>query len=124
MLILLSFSMIYVVTRPSYNFSHWLPHGFFRNIGIPYNAVLWGERNADKLLHFGGAIVLTWLVYYSKLPTINHHKSFIIVMVLCIGAESVQLAIGRGFNSSDLLLGILGTFMAYLSITKNKHRHA
>jgi len=123
LLVLLSLFTL-IVTKTSYNFAHWVPHGLLRQLGIPYSAVLWGEQNADKLLHFGGAAVLTWLIVKSQIHTLNKRKSLFIVILLCFGAECAQLIIGRGFNSSDLLLGIWGSFMAYLGINENKDFHS
>ena len=120
MLLILFFLATWVTTKSSYNFAHWVPHGFLRQLGIPYSMVLWGEQNFDKLLHFLGAATLTWLIIKSKIHTINKPRSVVIVILLCLSAECAQLIIGRGFNSSDLLLGILGSFMAYLGINENK----
>jgi len=119
-LLVLITSFTVVATKPSYNLAHWIPHGFLRQLGIPYPAVLWGEQNLDKFLHFFGAAALTYLIVKSQIYTINKCRSLYLVMLLCLAAECAQLIIGRGFNSSDLLLGILGSFMAYLGINENK----
>ena len=112
--------MSYVVTRESYNFSHWIPHQMLRNLGIPYHVVLWSEQNADIFLHFFGAMILTLLIYGAKLALFKGRciMIFVVVCTICVAAEVFQLTIGRGVESSDLLLGILGSFMAYLSINK------
>lgn len=112
--------MTYVVSRKSYNFSHWVPHQMLRNLGIPYHVVLWGEQNADIFLHFFGAMILTLLIYGAKLALFAGRANtiFAVVCFICVAAEAFQFAIGRGIESSDLLLGILGSFMAYLSINK------
>jgi hypothetical protein len=117
-LLFASFAMTYVVTRESYNFSHLVPHRWLREIGVPYPFVLWSEQNADILLHFIGAMILTVLISGSKLPFFNSRPLtiFILVSALCVGAELFQLIIGRGVESSDLLLGILGSFMAYSAL--------
>ena len=114
--------MSYVVTRSGYNFAHWVPHRFLREMGLSYNALLWGERNADVALHFLGAAILVWLVYLAALPvfSLTPKRAFVTVVILCLGAELFQLWIGRGFQTSDLLLGIVGGFMAYLMIDKYK----
>ena len=116
--------MTYIVTRPSYNFSHWMPHGLLRSVHIPYKAILFFEQHADKALHFFGAAILVWLIVRAQLFSINKGLAFTFTVLLCVGAEVVQWKIGRGYNSSDLLLGISGSFMAYLGITENKHRPA
>ncbi len=112
----------YVVTRPSYNFAHWVPHNFLRRIGFDYSTLLWAEQNADIALHFGGAFILTLLLRGSALPIISapRIRPFIIVCGLCLAAEIAQHLIGRGIETSDLLLGICGSFMAYLA-KDNKH---
>lgn len=119
-LVALFASMAYVVTRHSYNFSHWIPHHFFRDIGIPYSARLWAEQNADLFLHFFGAMTLTVLLHASRINKSLSRPLTIssIVAAMCVFAEIFQYSIGRGFESSDLLLGFLGVFMAYLTINK------
>lgn len=119
-LIALLVVMTYVATRSSYNFSHWIPHYFFRDIGVPYSARLWAERHADIFLHFFGAMSLTVLIYAAKFNKILSRLLTISVIVaaMCVCAEIFQYSIGRGFESSDLLLGFLGVFMAYSTINK------
>ncbi|MFT6408649.1 MAG: VanZ family protein [Arenicella sp.] len=121
--VLTSTLMTYVATRDSYNFAHWLPHRFLKEVGVPYQFVLWGEQNADVALHFFGAMILTFLIFGSKLSFFKSRPLaiFILVSTLCIGAEFFQFMIGRGIESSDLLLGILGSFMAYWGLIK-KHK--
>jgi len=118
--LLLVILIAYVATRESYNFSHWVPHHFLRDIGVPYDAVLWSERNADIFLHFFGGMVLTLLIFGARLGFLIPYPFaiFVVVSLLCLTAEVFQSSIGRGAESSDLLLGILGSFMAYLAIDK------
>ncbi len=113
-------SMTYVATRQSYNFSHWVPHHFLRDIGVPYSARLWAEQNADIFLHFFGAMSLTVLIYAAKISKILSRPLTISLCVaaMCLCAEIFQYSIGRGFESSDLLLGFFGIFMAYSAINK------
>jgi hypothetical protein len=61
------------------------------------------------------------LIFGSKLPFLKTRPLTVVILVsaLCVGAEFFQLMIGRGVESSDLLLGILGSFMAY-SVFNNK----
>lgn len=121
LLVLLASALTYVVTQPSYNFAHLVPHNLLRQVGISYASILWAESNADIFLHFFGAAVLTWLIHGARLPYLHckRYSSFIVVCSLCIAAEVVQYFIGRGVETSDLLLGICGSFMAYLAIDKN-----
>ena len=116
LLIVLTLSMTYIVIQPSYNFSHFVPHNLFRSLNIPYTAVLLFEQNADKALHFLGAASLVLLIHGAQVYKITKLHALLFTILLCIAAEAIQLKIGRGFNSSDLLLGILGSFMAYLRI--------
>jgi len=113
-------ALTYVVIQPSYNFAHLIPRNFLRNIGINYASILWAEQNADVFLHFSGGFGLTWLLLKSKLPLIKDCEVVILILVstLCVAAELVQHLIGRGIETSDLLLGICGSFMAYLGINK------
>ncbi len=112
--------LTYVVTRESYNFSHWVPHHFLRDMGVPYHTILWSERNADFFLHFFGGMILTLLIFGARISWLASSPLaiFIAVSLLCVTAEVFQSSIGRGAESSDLLLGILGSFMAYLAIDK------
>lgn len=112
--------MIYVVTRPSYNFAHWVPHNIIRRLGVSYEDLLWAEQNADVPLHLLGAAILVVLVHRAALPwfSLTPSRSFVTVVVFCISAEGLQFVNGRGVETSDLLLGILGSFVAYLAIDK------
>lgn len=117
---MLALLMAYVATRQSYNFAHWVPHHLLRDLGIPYKAVLWGEQNADSFLHFFGGLSLTGLIYGArfKIFAAQPWRILLFVTLLCLFAELFQFVIGRGVESSDLLLGILGSFMAYSTINK------
>lgn len=118
--LMLALLMAYVATRQSYNFAHWVPHHLLRDLGIPYKAVLWGEQNADLFLHFFGGLSLTLLIYGARFKIFVDQPWLILLFValLCLFAEFFQFVIGRGIESSDLLLGILGSFMAYSTINK------
>ena len=112
--------MTYVVTRPSYNFAHWVPHKQLRTLGVDYNTLLWAEQNADTFLHFFGATVLTLLLYGAAFKFLGERKTtpLMIICIACLGAELAQLIVGRGMETGDLLLGICGSFMAYLAVNK------
>lgn len=114
--------MTYVVSRQSYNFAHWVPHGALRRIGASYEHLLWFEQHADYFLHFFGALFLTVILAAAQLPILKQTplRPILFTIFLCIAAEALQYVIGRGVESRDLLLGILGSFMAYLAIDKNK----
>ena len=113
--------MSFVATRPVYNFAHWVPHNLLRDLGVPYATVLWAEQNSDYLLHFGGGFALTVLLRWSELPLTGQSviRCVITVAALCFAAEIYQYLIDRGAETSDLLLGISGCFMAYLALFKN-----
>lgn len=119
-LIGLTLSMSYVVTQPSYNFAHWVPHNTLRSIGISYANLLWAEQNADTVLHFFGAALLTALLYGSDLLWLKKNRliPLALVCLACLAAELAQHIIGRGMETRDLLLGICGSFMAYLVVQK------
>ena len=112
----------YAATRSEYNSAHWVPHSLLRKFGAPYELVLYAEQNIDAALHFFGAAALVFALWFSKLPLLpkSSSKTAYLIALLCVGAESFQLLVGRGWQSSDLLLGMLGCFMAYLMISKNK----
>ncbi len=120
-LTIIAISFTYVVAQPSYNFAHWVPHDFLRMLGVKYQQILWAESNADIFLHFFGAALLTLLTHGSNIRPFNFHPiaPFGFICLLCICAEVVQHLIGRGIETSDLLLGICGSFMAYLAQHKN-----
>jgi hypothetical protein len=123
-LLVLFVSMAYVVTRAEYNYAHWIPHAFLRNLGVSYASLLWAERHGDLFLHFAGAFALVPLINFAALPvvSITPQRAFLAVALVCIAAELTQFLIGRGFETSDLLLGLLGSFMAYLAIDKKNNR--
>jgi len=114
--------MGYAATRTEYSSAHLVPHSILRFIGAPYDVILYAEQNINAVLHFLGAATLVWSLWLAHLPILC--KSPILttgsVIALCLGAELAQLLIGRGWQSSDLLLGIMGCFMAYLTIYTNK----
>ena len=114
--------MTYVVTRSSYTYAHWIPHTFLRELGVTYSALLWFVTNGDSFLHFFGAALLSFLLIQSRIRFISTPplRAIACVITICILAELAQLSIGRGLEINDLLLGILGSFMAYLAIIKNK----
>jgi len=104
----------YVVFQPQYNFAHWLPHSLLRDLGTPYSVVLYFESNADKLLHPLGALILTILLIGSQWPVISqpNYRTFVFLCVIMLLAEIVQWKLGRAFEISDLLLGIIGSLLA------------
>ncbi len=117
----------YLALQPQYNFSHWMPHRALRSAGVPYNAILWFEQNADIALHLLGGLLITALLYASDLPLLRQSAATVLACMvgLCLLAEILQFAVGRDVELKDLLLGISGSFMAYLAIKqKNKiNRH-
>ncbi len=113
--------MSYVVFQTQYNFAHWVPHRLLKSIGIPYQALLYFERNADVILHLLGAFVITLLIIKSDFSMILKHQIWIVALV-CAAlflVEIYQQQIGRGFDLWDLILGIVGCVMAMLISTKN-----
>ncbi|GGZ99009.1 hypothetical protein GCM10008090_04450 [Arenicella chitinivorans] len=117
----------YVVLQPQYNFSHWMPHRALRSVGVPYDAILWFEQNADIALHLLGGLFITALLYASNLPLLKQSAAKVLACTvgLCLLAEILQLGVGRNVELKDLLLGISGSFMAYLTIKQKKkiNRH-
>jgi len=124
-LIVLSAVLVYLVIQPSYNIAHWVPHNALRRLGANYDHLLWIEHNIDLVLHAVGGFLVTALIIMSKLPIVGRSemRALCLVCVLCIGVEISQFAVGRGAplreQSLDLLLGIFGSFMAYLAFKKN-----
>lgn len=121
-LLTLFLSMTYLATRSSYNMAHWVPHNALRELGVSYQQLLWFEHHTDLFLHFFGSLLLTLLLFGADLPLMRQKAAFCLAVVigLCVLTEFVQHSLGRGFESKDLLLGIFGSFMAYLAIHKNK----
>lgn len=119
-LIIVMAALSYVVLKPSYNLAHRVPHNTLRWLGANYDQLLWIEHNIDLALHAVGGFVITALAVLSKLPFIGRSavRVLILVSVLCVAAEVIQYKIGRGAQSLDLLLGILGGFMAYLAFSR------
>lgn len=126
LLLLILLTLSYTAIRQNYNLAHWVPRCSLRAIGIPYHTLLWFEQHMDAFLHFLGAAILVFFIFASKLPGIANYSShrqasiaFILVVILCIFAEIAQFIVGRGTETLDLLLGILGGFMAYFAIDKD-----
>jgi len=105
----------YVVLQPHYNFAHWVPHSFLRGIGFSYSSLLWFEQNADGFLHFSLSWLLTLLIYKSHFRIFKFHARRMLLFIITsqLGLEIVQNYVGRGFDYSDLLYGIIGCFVAY-----------
>lgn len=115
--------MIYVVTLPQYNFSHWVPHGYLKSIGAPYSLQLWLDHNLDKLAHFLGAIFILTLLYGAKFflykrDNLRFYVCVLATFSLIIGAELVQKWVERGFSYADILFGVMGVFFASFLIKK------
>jgi len=121
-LLIILTSFAYIVTRENYNFAHFLPNKLLRNIGFSYDTILWVEQNADVVLHLIGGFLITLLLILSDLPILRYSRWIPVVLVccLCVLAEVFQDLIGRGKETSDLLLGICGSFMAYLAANRKK----
>jgi len=120
-LLLLTISFSYVVLQPEYNFAHWVPHRLLRDIGVPYAAVLWFERNAEVGLHLFGSWALCLLMFFARLPILTNktYRPLICMLFIILVAEFAQWRIGRGWDFSDILFGTLGCFMAYFTIENN-----
>ena len=115
-------SVAYVVVQPEYNFAHWIPHPLLRGLGVPYDALLYFESNADKLLHPLIAFILVLLLAKAEIPRISEppHRPLQILLLTMLSAEIVQWKIGRGFEAADLALGLLGALCAYLIIYRQR----
>lgn len=121
LLVLLFSGMFYITLLPGYNFAHFVPHPLLRTLGVPYEYMLGFENHMDKLLHFGGAFCLLFLLYGAKLSSSHSFyfqlfSYFFLILCMVFGAEIVQHYRGRGFDSTDLLLGILGAISALLIV--------
>lgn len=117
--------MVYAVLLPQYNFSHWMPHGFLKGIGVPYSFQLWLDHNMDKMAHFFGAIYVLTLLYGAKFflyhnPELRFKLCAAITLALVVGAEIAQKWIERGFSFPDIVVGVIGVIIASLLINKTK----
>ena len=119
-LILLGLIATYVVLQPHYNFAHWVPHNLLRSAGVPYSALLAFESNADKLLHPVLAFVFTMLLFesYFSVFASSIYKPMLFLIIVMIVAELAQWYIGRGFDISDVLLGVVGSGLATLYLRR------
>ncbi|MEM7360703.1 MAG: hypothetical protein AAF431_16545 [Pseudomonadota bacterium] len=115
--------MAVVAFQPQYNFAHWVPHTFLRDLGVSYDALLWFESNADIFLHFLGAWALLYLLYRAEFAIFagSFWMVWLLSFSLLIVAEIIQHVIGRGVDYSDLLFGTLGCFMAYFTIIEKNN---
>lgn len=116
--------LTYAVSQPHYNSAHLVPHTLMRQFSASYESILFAEQNIDGALHLIGAAMLTAALWLSQLPILSKTsgRAAIVIALFCLAAEGWQYQIGRGWHSSDLLLGILGCFMAYLAISKSNWR--
>lgn len=112
-----------VAFQPEYNFAHWVPHRFLRDLGLSYQALFWFESNADVLLHFLGAWALTYLLYRADFAVFagRFWIVWLVTVALLVIAEAIQHVIGRGIDYGDLLFGTLGCFMAYFTIIEKNN---
>ena len=116
----------YVALQAQYNFAHWVPHSFLRGIGFSYSSLLWFEQNADGFLHFSLGWLVTLLIYKSHFRIFIHHTGRVLLFIICsqLVVEIVQFYLGRGFDYTDLLYGIVGCFVAYFVHTIALQSHA
>lgn len=117
--------MTYLVLLPQYNFSHWMPHGYLKGIGVPYSFQLWLDHNLDKLAHFLGAFFILILLYGAKffLKKRTNSRLYLctVITITCIlGAEIAQKWIERGFSYPDVFVGILGVLVALIFTKKTR----
>jgi hypothetical protein len=105
----------YVALQPQYNFAHWIPHHFLRDIGFSYSKLLWFEQNTDGFLHFGISYLLTLLIFKSQFQVFRKYSGSLLFFLVGgqLAVEISQFYLGRGFDYSDLLYGIIGCFVAY-----------
>ena len=122
-LLLVLFSGAYIALQPEYNTAHWTPNHTMRMLGMPYQMILSYEHYLPWALHFLIALVLTLLLFFSKLiypqdPRKRIFAGFIILIGLMLITELLQSWVGRGVQLSDLGMGLAGTGMASLILAK------
>jgi len=120
-LVSMTAAMTYIVLLPQYNFSHYVPHPLIKRLGFSYEFQLWVDHNMDKVFHFFGAFILVHLlfganVYFRQRPNYRLILSAAFVLFAAFAAEYAQDYIGRGFNKSDIWIGVGGAFLAILII--------
>ena len=113
----------YIALSPEYNTAHWTPNQTMRKLGMPYQMILSYEHYLPCALHFLIALVLTLLLFFSKLiypqdPRKRIFAGFIILIGLMLITELLQSLVGRGVQLSDLGMGLAGTGMASLILAK------
>ncbi len=123
-LVAITATMTYVAVQPQYNFAHWIPHSMLRDLGVPYEALLYFESHADKLLHPLIAFMLTMLICKAEISNISLPpvRPLFLVLLTMLVAELIQLQIGRGFEMADLALGLAGALLAYLVVLRQQHK--
>ena len=115
----------YIALQPEYNMAHWTPNQTMRDLGLPYAFILGYEHYLPWVLHFFIGMILTLLLYFSKLFYSQDAKKriisvFILMVSLIIIAEWVQSLVGRNVQLSDLVIGLAGISIATVFLASSK----
>ena len=101
------------------NLAHYTPNQLFREMGLPYEAILAYEVHFHLFLHFIVACTVTLLIYGSKVFSryaVGRQViySVSVTIAFALAAEIIQSAIGRNVEAVDLLMAGLGGVTAVL----------
>lgn len=117
----------YIALKPEYNTAHWTPNRTMRYLGIPYRYILAYEHYLPWALHFFIGLLLTLLLFFSKLyypedASKRIHVGFILMIVIILANEWAQSLFERDVEISDLVIGFAGICLAtlYLSLSSSR----
>ncbi len=114
---------LWLSLQPSLSLSPWTPHGLLRGLGVPYDWVLAYEHALPYLLHVLVGAALLALIHWSALfgrsgGWASKSWSVFLVLGLAVTAESVQYAVGRGFEIVDIICTATGMLMVIFALRK------
>ena len=107
----------YIALRPEYNTAHWTPNQTMRSLGIPYRYILAYENYLPWALHFILGLLLTFLLFFSKLYYPENvskriRLGFILLIAVIFANEWGQSLFGRSVEIVDLVIGFAGICIA------------
>ncbi len=117
LLLIIVLSAGYIALQPQYNMAHWTPNQTMRSLGFSYESVLAYEHYLNWFLHWLTGLIVTLLLSPSKFYFPGNRKyriiaGYFLVATMALVAELLQSALGRGFETADLIFGVTGTTMA------------
>jgi hypothetical protein len=117
LLLILILASAWFALQPQYNTAHWTPNQTMRSLGFPYQWILAYEHNLHWFLHVFVGLVVTFLLYLSRIyfpqnSQIRIITGFLLVIAMALVTEWLQSKSGRSVEIADLAFGLAGTTIA------------